>query len=59
MEPFLTTYVWPTLFIVAQILAIILPLLGAVAYLTLAERKVIASQGTECGRAIWAAAASG
>ncbi|MRG73254.1 NADH-quinone oxidoreductase subunit NuoH [Alphaproteobacteria bacterium HT1-32] len=42
MEPFLTTYVWPTLFIVAQILAIILPLLGAVAYLTLAERKVIA-----------------
>ncbi|MEQ9326885.1 MAG: NADH-quinone oxidoreductase subunit NuoH [Rhodospirillales bacterium] len=42
MEPFLSTYVWPTLFIVAQILAIVLPLLGAVAYLTLAERKVIA-----------------
>ncbi len=34
-------YVWPTAIIVAQILAIVLPLLGAVAYLTLAERKVI------------------
>jgi NADH-quinone oxidoreductase subunit H len=34
-------YVWPVAIIVAKILAIILPLLGAVAYLTLAERKVI------------------
>ncbi len=36
-----TGYVWPTAIIVARILIIILPLLGAVAYLTLAERKVI------------------
>jgi NADH-quinone oxidoreductase subunit H len=34
-------YVWPTVIIVAQIVAIIVPLLGAVAYLTYAERKVI------------------
>lgn len=34
-------YVWPTAVIVAQILAIVLPLLVAVAYLTYAERKVI------------------
>ena len=36
-------YLWPTLWIVIQIVAIVLPLLLAVAYLTLAERKVIAS----------------
>jgi NADH-quinone oxidoreductase subunit H len=36
-----TGYVWPTVIIVAQILAIVVPLLVAVAYLTLAERKVI------------------
>ncbi len=36
-------YVWPAVIIVLQILAIILPLLGAVAYLTFAERKVIAA----------------
>ena len=36
-------YVWPGLIIVLQIVAIILPMLGAVAYLTLAERKVIAA----------------
>ncbi len=36
-------YVWPTVVIVAQIVAIIVPLLAAVAYLTLAERKVIAA----------------
>jgi NADH-quinone oxidoreductase subunit H len=36
-----TGYVWPTAIIVAEILAIVLPLLVAVAYLTLAERKVI------------------
>ncbi|GAB3115943.1 NADH-quinone oxidoreductase subunit NuoH [Novispirillum itersonii] len=34
-------YIWPGIIIVAQILAIVLPLLGAVAYLTLMERKVI------------------
>ncbi len=33
--------VWPLLWAVVKIFAIILPLLGAVAYLTLAERKVI------------------
>jgi len=36
-------YLWPGAIIVAKILAIILPLLGAVAYLTYAERKVIAA----------------
>ena len=36
-------YAWPTIVIVAQIIAIIVPLLGAVAYLTYAERKVIAA----------------
>ena len=36
-------YIWPGIIIVAQILAIVLPLLGAVAYLTLMERKVISA----------------
>ena len=36
-------YLWPTVVIVGQIVAIVVPLLGAVAYLTLAERKVIAA----------------
>ena len=36
-------YVWPTILILLHILATVLPLMGAVAYLTLAERKVIAS----------------
>jgi NADH-quinone oxidoreductase subunit H len=36
-------YVWPGVIIVLQILAILLPLLLSVAYLTLAERKVLAS----------------
>ncbi|MFQ5938886.1 MAG: NADH-quinone oxidoreductase subunit NuoH, partial [Alphaproteobacteria bacterium] len=36
-------YAWPGLVIVAQILAILVPLLLAVAYLTYAERKVIAA----------------
>lgn len=40
---FWSTYAWPTAIIVAQIVAIVVPLLGAVAYLTYAERKVIAS----------------
>jgi NADH-quinone oxidoreductase subunit H len=39
---FLRVYVVPTVIIVAEIIAIILPLLGAVAYLTYAERKVLA-----------------
>src|SRR5512132_2981456 len=36
-------YLWPTLWVVIQILLIVLPLLLAVAYLTFAERKVIAA----------------
>ncbi|MEE8535882.1 MAG: NADH-quinone oxidoreductase subunit H, partial [Kiloniellales bacterium] len=35
-------YLWPAIFIVAQVLVILVPLLIAVAYLTYAERKVIA-----------------
>ena len=42
-NPFWTDYAYPTAIIVAQILAIILPILLAVAFLTLAERKVIAA----------------
>ena len=38
---FLMAYVVPVLIIVAKILVLVLPLMGAVAYLTLAERKVI------------------
>ena len=34
-------YIWPGIIIVAQILLIVVPLLLAVAYLTLMERKVI------------------
>ena len=41
MVEFWEGYGLPTVIIVAQILAIIVPLLGAVAYLTYAERKVI------------------
>lgn len=40
-EVWWTGYLWPVLEIVIYILLIVLPLLGAVAYLTLAERKVI------------------
>jgi NADH-quinone oxidoreductase subunit H len=36
-------YLWPGIIIVGQVLLIVLPLLGVVAYLTLAERKVIAA----------------
>jgi len=43
MADFWSGYALPTAIIVAQILAIVLPLLLAVAYLTYAERKVIAS----------------
>jgi NADH-quinone oxidoreductase subunit H len=38
-----TGYVWPTIITVLLVLAIVLPLLMAVAYLTFAERKVIAA----------------
>lgn len=43
MAEFWDIYLLPGIIIVGQILLIIVPLLGAVAYLTLAERKVIAS----------------
>ncbi|MBM3534355.1 MAG: NADH-quinone oxidoreductase subunit NuoH [Alphaproteobacteria bacterium] len=43
MTDFLTGYVYPGAIILAQIVAIIVPLLVAVAYLTLAERKVLAA----------------
>jgi len=40
---FWSGYAWPLAIIVAQIMAIVVPLLVAVAYLTYAERKVIAA----------------
>jgi NADH-quinone oxidoreductase subunit H len=43
MNDFITLYALPFLWIVVKIVCIILPLLGAVAYLTLAERKVMAA----------------
>ncbi|MDE2030589.1 MAG: NADH-quinone oxidoreductase subunit NuoH [Alphaproteobacteria bacterium] len=43
MDMFLTSYVVPFIWIVVKIVAIVLPLLGAVAYLTYAERKVMAA----------------
>ncbi|MGB1547528.1 MAG: NADH-quinone oxidoreductase subunit H, partial [Alphaproteobacteria bacterium] len=36
-------YLWPGAIIIMQIVAIVVPLLVAVAYLTYAERKVIAA----------------
>ncbi|MDD9917385.1 MAG: NADH-quinone oxidoreductase subunit NuoH [Rhodospirillaceae bacterium] len=41
MAEFWDIYVWPTIVIVFYIILIVAPLLGGVAYLTLAERKVI------------------
>ncbi|MFQ5953882.1 MAG: NADH-quinone oxidoreductase subunit NuoH, partial [Kiloniellales bacterium] len=43
MASFWAAYVWPTVLIVAYVLAILVPLLLAVAYLTYAERKVLAA----------------
>ena len=43
MAEFWDGYLWPGIIIVGQILLIIVPIMGAVAYLTLAERKVIAA----------------
>ena len=43
MNGFFDSYLMPTGIIVAQIVAILVPLLVAVAYLTYAERKVIAA----------------
>lgn len=43
LQPLLDEYIIPLAWIVGKILLIVLPLLGAVAYLTLAERKVISA----------------
>jgi len=43
MASFADIYVWPTLLTIVYVLAIIIPLLLAVAYLTYAERKVMAA----------------
>jgi len=43
MNDFISTCALPLLWIIIKIVAIILPLLGAVAYLTYAERKVMAA----------------
>ena len=43
MISFWNVYAWPTIVTVSQIVAIVVPLLLAVAYLTYAERKVIAA----------------
>ncbi|HET8727676.1 MAG TPA: NADH-quinone oxidoreductase subunit NuoH [Alphaproteobacteria bacterium] len=43
MDTFWTGFAWPTIVIVFQCLLIIVPLLVAVAYLTYAERKVMAA----------------
>jgi len=43
MAEFWSDYLWPAIIIVLEILAIVLPLLGAVAFLTYVERKVLAA----------------
>src|SRR4030095_11677169 len=43
MDSFWSSYGWPTFIILVQIVAVVLPLLLAVAYLTYAERKVMAA----------------
>ena len=49
MAEFWTAYAWPTIVIVFYILLIVVPLLVAVAYLTYAERKVIAAMQLRMG----------
>ena len=43
MDSFIDIYVWPTVLIVLSIVAIVVPVLAGVAYMTYAERKVIAA----------------
>ena len=43
MSDLWTTYLWPLILIVLKVVAIIVPLLVAIAYLTYAERKVMAA----------------
>src|SRR5579859_5435772 len=49
MADFLTGYVLPLVIVIAEILAIVVPLLLAVAYLTFAERKVLAAAQLRMG----------
>src|SRR6266851_5781773 len=42
MASFWTGYAWPTVITVGEVLAVIVPVLLAIAYLTYAERKVLA-----------------
>src|SRR5499427_3586318 len=42
MASFWTGYAWPTVVTVGEVLAVVIPLLVAIAYLTYAERKVLA-----------------
>jgi len=42
VNAFLTLYVLPTAIIVAEVIAVAVPLLVAIAYFTYAERKVLA-----------------
>ena len=42
-SPFWADYAWPTLITIGYILALVVPLLLAVAMLTYAERKVLAA----------------
>ena len=48
-SPFVTGYLWPFILIVLSIIAIIVPVLIAVAYLTYAERKVLAAMQLRMG----------
>ena len=49
MVEFFWAYIWPLIVIVLQILAIVVPLLVAMAYLTLFERKVMAGMQLRVG----------
>ena len=42
MDRFFWLYIWPTIIIVIEVLAVAVPLLLAIAYYTYAERKVLA-----------------
>ena len=42
MASFWTGYAWPTVITVGEVIAVVVPLLVAIAYLTYAERKVLA-----------------
>jgi len=49
MAEFLWTHVWPIAFIVIQIVVVVAIIMGLVAYLTLAERKVLAAMQLRMG----------